>query len=88
MKSSHYLAVFKSLSYAGQVKNRFWSANRPEIIKTPQSILGGCSYSLIFREEQFNEMLRILKEHPKGFLGIFYQKKNGRYEELNHDLPG
>ncbi len=88
MKSSQYIAVFHSLSYAGQIRNRFWSAHRPEIIKTPKSIHGGCSYSLIFPEEQLNDMLRILKRQKKGFLGIFHQKSNGSYEELTYDLPG
>ncbi len=88
MKTSQYIAVFHSLSYAGQIRNQFWSTHRPEIIKTPKSIHGGCSYSLVFREEQLNDMLRLLKKQNKGFLGIYYQKPNGRYEELTNDLPG
>ena len=74
MKSSQYIAVFHSLSYAGQIRNRFWSANRPEIIKTPKSISSGCSYSLVFREEQLNEMLRILEKQKKRIPGNLFQK--------------
>ena len=88
MKSSQYIAVFQSLSYAGQIRNRFWSANKPEIIKTPKSIMGGCSYSLIFYQEQFKEMLRLLEKRKKGFVGIFKETPNGRYEEINNDLSG
>ena len=88
MKSSQYIAVFQSLSYAGQIRNRFWSANKPEIIKTPKSIMGGCSYSLIFHQEQFSEMIRLLKKLKKGFVGIFRETSNGHYEEITNDLSG
>ena len=88
MKSSQYLAVFQSLSYAGQIRNRFWSANKPEIIKTPKSIMGGCSYSLIFYQQQLNEMIRLLEKRKKGFVGIFKATSNGRYEEITNDLSG
>lgn len=88
MKSSQYLAVFQSLSYAGQIRNRFWSANKPEIIKTPKSIMGGCSYSLIFYQQQLNEMIRLLENRKKGFIGIFKETSNGRYEEITNDLSG
>lgn len=88
MKSSQYLAVFQSLSYAGQIRNRFWSANKPEIIKTPKSIMGGCSYSLIFYQQQLNEMIRLLGNRKKGFIGIFKAMSNGRYEEITNDLSG
>ena len=88
MKSSQYLAVFKSLSYAGQIRNCFRSDNQPAIIKTPKSILGGCSYALSFPKEQLNEMLHILNDHKKGFLGIFYHTINGHYEEITNDLLG
>ena len=88
MKSSQYIAVFQSLSYAGQIRNRFWSAKKPEIIKTPKSIMGGCSYSLIFYQEQLSEMIRLLKKRKKGFVGIFKESSNGRYEEITNDLSG
>ena len=88
MKTSQYLAVFKSLSYAGQIRNRFWSANKPEIIKTPKNILGGCSYSLLFSEEQLSEILSFTKKVGKGFLGIYRLKSDGRYEEFTNDLSG
>ena len=88
MNSSQYIAVFHSLSYAGQVRNRFWSYNRPQIIKTPKAITGGCSYALVFSEEHKNEMLRLLQKQKKGFLGIYQMMPDGRYKELSNDLPG
>ena len=88
MKSSQYMAVFQSLSYAGQIRNRFWSANKPEIIKTPKSIMGGCSYALIFSQEQLKEIIRLLEKRKKGFVGIFQETSNGRYEEITNDLSG
>lgn len=88
MKTSQYLAVFKSLSYAGHIRNRFWSANKPEIIKTPKNLLGGCSYALSFSEEQLKEIMHLTKNRKQGFLGIYRLKPNGRYEEVTDDLPG
>ncbi len=88
MKTSQYIAVFQSLAYAGQIRNLFWSANRPEIIKTPKSILGGCSYALTFSEEHRKQMLHHLKTRKKGFLGLYMRNAQGRYEELTDGLSG
>lgn len=88
MKSSQYIAVFHSLSYAGQVRNRFWSGNRPEIIKTPKSVRGGCSYALVFHAEHLSEMIQITNNYQKGFIGIFQLGPDGRYKELADDLSG
>ena len=41
-----YIAVFKSLSYANRMQNRFQAGKEPEIIKTPKKGAGGCSYSV------------------------------------------
>lgn len=88
MKTSKYLAVFHSLSYAGQIRNRFWSAEKPEIIKTPKSIAKGCSYSLMFSEAQLSKMRRLISERKKGFLGIYCQNTRGQYEECSDDISG
>ena len=41
-----YIAVFKSLSYAQRIQNKFKTEKLPLITKTPKSIAGGCSYSI------------------------------------------
>lgn len=86
MNSSEYLAVFKSLSYAGRVKNEFILSKRPKIIKTPKKILGGCSYSLMFQKEQLLEMKQVIKRNKKGFIGLYRQVEPDRYEVINDGL--
>ena len=66
-----YIAVFKSLSYASKAKNDFVYAQRPETIKTPRSVVGGCSYSLVFPHEQLDKMRKVSERHSKGFIGIY-----------------
>ncbi|MBO5408014.1 MAG: DUF3343 domain-containing protein [Clostridia bacterium] len=87
MNSSEYLAVFKSLSYAGRVKNEFILSKRPKIIKTPKRILGGCSYSLLFPKEQLFDMKQAVKRHKRGLIGIYRQTEPDRYEVISYDLP-
>ena len=77
-----YIAVFKSLSYASRVKNDFVYAKRPETIKTPRSISGGCSYSLVFLAEQLDKMKKIAERHKKGFLGIYRETGINVFEEM------
>ena len=88
MNSSEYLAVFKSLSYAGRVKNEFILSKRPKIIKTPKKILGGCSYSLLFPKEQLSDIKQAIKNQKRGFIGIYRQTEPNRYEVVSYDLPG
>lgn len=88
MKASEYIAVFKSLSYAGRAKNEFHFANRPKLIKTPKGILGGCSYSLIFSEEQLPFMISVAKKYKKGFIGLYKTNLSGSYEVIDYDLSG
>ncbi len=87
MKQSEYIAVFKSLSYAGRVKNEFNALARPEMIKTPKSILGGCSYSLVFSQGQLPRMKKAISRHKKGFIGIYQKNATNKYEEIKYDLP-
>ena len=83
---NHYIAVFKSLSYAGRVKNEIIYPKRPELIKTPSAISGGCSYSLLFSSEQMEYMKQAIKHHKKGFLGLYREIGRNRYEVIEYDL--
>ncbi len=83
---NEYIAVFKSLSYAGRVKNEIIYPKRPELIKTPGAILGGCSYSLLFPKEQLDYIKQAIKRHKKGFVGIYREIGRNRYEVVEHDL--
>lgn len=84
---NEYIAVFKSLSYAGRVKNDIIYPKRPELIKTPGSIAGGCSYSLTFPKEQLEYVKKAIERHRKGFLGIYRKTINNRYEAVSYDIP-
>ena len=86
MKSTEYLAVFKSLSYAGRVRHEFIASKQPSLIKTPKRVMDGCSYSLLFPEEQLEFMKRVIKNHRKGFIGFYRQIKPNHYEEISYDL--
>ncbi len=86
MNSSEYLAVFKSLSYAGRVKNEFILSKRPQIIKTPKKILDGCSYSLVFSKIHLEDMKQAIKRHKKGFIGLYRLNEQNRYEVIPYDL--
>jgi len=77
-----YIAVFKSLSYAGRAKNDFVYAKRPETIKTPKSIVGGCSYSLVFARDQLDNMKKISERHQKGFMGIYKETAINVFEAV------
>ena len=77
-----YIAVFKSLSYASRVKNDFVYAKRPETIKTPKSVVGGCSYSLVFPEDQLDKMRKTAQRHKKGFIGIYKETGINVFEEI------
>ena len=79
-----YIAVFKTLSYAGRAKNEFAEQNRPETIKTPRSVEGGCSYSLAFNESQLEIMKKIVSRQYRGFLGIYRQTLRGTYESIEN----
>ena len=83
---NEYIAVFKSLSYAGRVKNEIIYPKRPELIKTPGAIAGGCSYSLIFPKEQLEYMKKAIRRHKKGFLGIYQEISHNHYEAIHDDL--
>ena len=83
---NHYIAVFKSLSYAGRVKNEIIYPKRPELIKTPSAISGGCSYSLLFLPEQIDFMKQAIKRHKKGFLGFYREIGRNRYEVMEYDI--
>ena len=77
-----YIAVFKSLSYASRAKNDFVYAKRPETIKTPKSVVGGCSYSLVFLPEQLSKMKKITERYTKGFLGIYKETGINVFEAI------
>ena len=83
---NEYIAVFKSLSYAGRVKNEIIYPKRPELIKTPSSIAGGCSYSLIFPKEQLEYIKKAIGRHEKGFMGIYREISHNHYEAIHDDL--
>lgn len=83
---NQYIAVFKSLSYAGRVKNEIIYPKRPKLIKTPGAISGGCSYSLVFPKDQLDFMMKAIRRHKKGFLGIYQETANHRYEVIKDDL--
>lgn len=83
---NNYIAVFKSLSYAGRVKNEIIFPKRPELIKTPAAIMGGCSYSLLFSQDQLEFMKQAIKRHKKGFIGIYHEVSRNRYEDIKYDL--
>lgn len=82
MKQSKYLAVFKSLSYAGRIRNEFLLSEKPEIIKTPKKIMEGCSYSLVFSENQLDFIKRLVNQQKKGFVGLYRQMESGQYEVI------
>lgn len=81
-----YIAVFKSLSYAGRVKNEIIYPKRPELIKTPGAIAGGCSYSLLFSQEQLEYVKQAIRRHKKGFVGVYREIGRNRYEVVKYDL--
>lgn len=81
-----YIAVFKSLSFASRVKNEFVYPKRPQTIKTPKSISGGCSYSLVFLDSQLEQMKKISNKYKKGFMGIYKEVGNASYEAVPNDL--
>ena len=81
-KYMRYIAVFKSLSYASRAKNEFVYAKRPETIKTPKSVVGGCSYSLVFLPDQLDSMKKIVERHAKGFIGIYKETEINLFEAI------
>lgn len=81
-----YIAVFKSLSFASRVKGQFAYPRRPETIKTPKAISGGCSYSLAFSETLLEQMKKILSKNRTGFLGIYKMTDNASFEAVSDDL--
>jgi len=78
-----YIAVFKSLSYASKAKNDFVYAARPETIKTPRSVVGGCSYSLVFPPEQLDKMRKVSERHLKGFIGMYKETRINVFEAID-----
>jgi hypothetical protein len=81
-----YIAVFKSLSFASKVKGQFAYPRRPETIKTPKAISGGCSYSLAFSDTQLEQMKKITNKNRTGFMGIYKILDNASFEAVPDDL--
>ena len=81
-----YIAVFKSLSSATKVKGQFVYPRRPETIKTPKTLSGGCSYSLVFPDTLLEQMKKIVSKNQTGFLGIYRMLDNATFEAVSDDL--
>jgi len=78
-----YIAVFKSLSYANRLQNRFDYNKAPQIIKTPKKVAGGCSYSVVFDDAKMADVRKYLLKNQKGFLGIYKEVSSGNYKKMN-----
>lgn len=71
-----YIAVFKSLTYAQRIQNKFKADKMPLIIKTPKSLAGGCSYSLEFSDELLSDIIKYTNSNNRGFVGIYKISSN------------
>ena len=78
-----YIAVFKSLSYANRMQNRFQPHKAPEIIKTPKKVAGGCSYSIVFDNDKMADVKKYIMKNQKGFLGIYEEISFGNYKKMD-----
>lgn len=78
-----YIAVFRTLAFASRARNDFSISMRPEIIKTPKNVHGGCSYSLEFFDGQLEHMLKITQKHSKGFVGIYKETGINHFDAIN-----
>jgi hypothetical protein len=81
-----YIAVFKTLSFANKAKREFPGPNYPDIIKTPKSAAGGCSYSLVISENQLKAASCIGEKNKKGFSGIYKETAINEYKLLGGDF--
>ncbi len=78
-----YIAVFKSLTYAQRLQNKFKEDRLPLITKTPKNIAGGCSYSLEFYDDMLYDIIKFTNKNPKGFVGIYKSLTGMKYEKIN-----
>ena len=78
-----YIAVFKSLSYANRMQNRFQLGKEPQIIKTPKKVSGGCSYSVVFDDDKMEDVRKYLIKNQKGYLGIYEETSHGNYKKMD-----
>ena len=84
-----YIAVFKSLTYAQRIQNKFKADKMPLIIKTPKALAGGCSYSIEFSDELLADVIKYTDSNKRGFVGIYKVYSNlsnhlrKDYEKMN-----
>lgn len=78
-----YVAVFKSLTYAQRLQNKFKADRLPLITKTPKNLAGGCSYSLEFYDDMLYDIIKFTNKNTKGFVGIYKCLGGLGYEKIN-----